>query len=110
MSGLPGILQQIFSGNFSAPLTLVFLFFTLLAFYFLFRLGLAFFVRGDAYTDSEQGKREINNNVRLLFVSLFVALFAGFIFEFVAQGRQALTGSAPGAAQGFFDWLIGKSK
>lgn len=107
MKGLPGVLQQILNGNFSSPLTLVFVFFTLLAFYFLFRIGIAFFARGDIYTESTAGQREIRNTVKLFAVSLFVALFSGFLFEFVARGRDVLTGSAPGAAQGFFDWLLG---
>lgn len=108
MSGLPAILQQIFSGNFSSPLTLIFIFFTLLAFYFLFRIGLAFFARGDEYTESAGGRKEVRNAVRLFAISIFIALFSGFLFEFVARGRDVLTGSAPGAAQGFFDWLLGR--
>ena len=108
MTGLPGIIQQVLNGNFSAPLTLVFIFFTLLAFYFLFRIGVAFFARGDEYTESSKGQREVRSNVRLFALSLFVALFSGFLFEFVARGREALGGSAPGAAQGFFDWLVGR--
>jgi hypothetical protein len=105
---MSGLLQRILEGNFSSPLTLVFILFTLLAFYFLFRLGFLFFVRGDEFTDSVEGKRQIKNLVRLLIVCIFIALFTGFIFEFVRVGRDVAQANAPGAARGFFDWLLGK--
>jgi formate hydrogenlyase subunit 3/multisubunit Na+/H+ antiporter MnhD subunit len=105
---MPAIIQQILSGNFSAPLTLIFIFFTLLAFYFLFRLGWLFFVRGDEFTDSQQGKRETKNLVRLLIICVFVSLFTGFVFQFVSVGREVAQQNAPGAARSFFDWLLGK--
>ncbi|MGE5265529.1 MAG: hypothetical protein ACM3S0_19300 [Acidobacteriota bacterium] len=105
---MSGLLQRILEGNFSSPLTLVFILFTLLAFYFLFRLGFLFFVRGDEYTDSLEGKRQVKNLVRLLIVCIFIALFTGFIFEFVRVGRDVAQANAPSAARGFFDWLLGK--
>ncbi len=105
---MPGFLQQILNGNFSSPLTLVFIFFTLLAFYFLFRLGWLFFARGEEFTDSVEGKRQIKNLVRLLGVCILIALFSGFVFEFVRAGRDTAQANAPGAAQGFFDWLLGR--
>lgn len=105
---MPGIIQQILSGNFSAPLTLVFIVFTLLAFYFLIRLGILFFVRGDEFTESQQGRRETKNLVRLLIVSALIALSTGFIFQFLSVGRDVAQQNAPGAARGFFDWLLGK--
>jgi hypothetical protein len=105
---MPQIIQQILSGNFSAPLTLVFIFFTLLAFYFLFRLGVNFFARGDEFTESVEGKRQTRNLVRMLLISIFVALFTGFVFQFVSVGRGVAEANAPGAARGFFDWLLGK--
>ncbi len=105
---MPGIIQQILNGNFSAPLTLIFVFFTLLAIYFLLRLGWFFFARGDEFTESVEGKRQIRNLVRLLVISLFVALFTGFVFQFVSIGRDVAQQNAPGAARGFFDWLLGK--
>lgn len=105
---MPTIVQQLLSGNFSAPLTLVFVFFTLLAFYFLFRLGVIFFLRGDEFAESAEGKRQIKGNARLLLISIFVALFTGFVFQFVSVGREVAQQNAPGAARGFFDWLLGK--
>ncbi len=105
---MPGIIQQILNGNFSAPLTLIFVFFTLLAIYFLLRLGWLFFARGEEFTESVEGKRQIRNLVRLLIISLFVALFTGFVFQFVSIGRDVAQQNAPGAARGFFDWLLGK--
>jgi hypothetical protein len=102
------LIQKILSGNFSSPLTLIFILFSLLAFYFLIRLGWIFFVRGDEFAESATGKRETKSVVRLLLVSIFIALFSGFIFEFIRVGRDAVSASAPGAAQGFFDWLLGK--
>ncbi len=105
---MSGLLQKILSGNFSSPLTFIFIFFTLLAFYFLFRLGWLFFVKGDEFTESLEGKRQTKNFVRLLIVSVFIALFSGFVFEFVRVGRDAIAANAPSASQGFFDWLLGK--
>ncbi len=105
---MPGIIQQILNGNFSAPLTLIFVLFTLLAIYFLLRLGILFFVKGEEFTESVEGKRQIRNLVRLLVISLFVALFTGFVFQFVSIGRDVAQQNAPGAARGFFDWLLGK--
>lgn len=105
---MPGLVQQILSGNFSSPLTLVFSLFTLLAFYFLFRLGWLFFVKGDAFTDSVAGKQQVKNTLRLLIVCVLIALFTGFAFEFVRVGREVAAASAPDAARGFFDWLLGK--
>ncbi|CAG0944216.1 hypothetical protein ANRL1_01646 [Anaerolineae bacterium] len=105
---MPGLLQRILEGNFSSPLTLVFIVFTLLAFYFLFRLAWLFFVRGDEVAESIAGKREAKNLVRLLIISVVIALFSGFVFEFVRAGRDVAQSSAPSAAKGFFDWLVGK--
>jgi hypothetical protein len=105
---MPAIIDQILRGNFSAPLTLVFIFFTLLAIYFLIRLGWVFLVRGDEFSESVEGKRQVRNLVRLLVISLFVALFTGFVFQFVSIGRDVAQQNAPGAARGFFDWLLGK--
>ena len=105
---MSGILDRILQGNFSSPLTLVFVVFTLLAFYFLFRLGWQFFIKGEEYTDSAEGKRQTKNIVRLLIISVLVALLSGFAFEFVRIGRDMAQASAPSAAKGFFDWLIGK--
>jgi formate hydrogenlyase subunit 3/multisubunit Na+/H+ antiporter MnhD subunit len=105
---MPAIIQQILSGNFSAPLTLIFILFTLLAFYFLFRLGWLFFVRGDEFADSAQGKRETRNLLRLLIICVFISLFTGFVFQFVSTGREVAQQNAPGAARSFFDWLLGK--
>ena len=102
------LLQKILAGNFSSPLTFVFIVFSLLAFYFLFRLGWIFFVRGDEFAESAPGKRETKNVVRLLIVCVLIALFSGFVFEFIRVGRDAVAASAPGTAQGFFDWLLGK--
>ncbi len=105
---MPGLLQRILSGNFSSPLTLVFVLFSLLAFYFLFRLGWLFFVKGDEFTDTVEGKRQTKNVVRLLVICVFIALFTGFVFEFVRVGRDVAQSNAPGAAKGFFDWLVGQ--
>jgi len=103
-----GLLQKILDGNFSSPLTFVFIIFTLLAFYFLVRLAWIFFVRGDEFAESAAGKRQTKNTVRLLVICILIALFSGFIFEFVRIGRDAVAASAPNAARGFFDWLLGK--
>ncbi len=105
---MSSLLQRILEGNFSSPLTLVFIFFTLLAFYFLFRLGWLFFIKGDEFTDTVEGKRQTRNLVRLLLISIFIALFTGFVFEFVRVGRDVAQSNAPGAAKGFFDWLLGR--
>jgi hypothetical protein len=103
-----GLFQKLLSGNFSSPLTFVFVIFTLLAFYFLFRLGWFFFVKGEEFTDSADGKRQVRNIVRLLVVCVFVALLSGFAFDFVRTGRDIASASATGAAQSFFEWLAGK--
>jgi len=105
---MPGLMGKILEGNFSSPLTLVFVLFTLLAFYFLFRLGWLFFVLGDQVTESVEGKRQVKNFVRLLVISVFIAFFSGFVFEFLRAGRDVAQANAPGAAQGFFGWLLGK--
>lgn len=105
---MPAIIQQILSGNFAAPLTLVFIFFSLLALYFLFRLGWLFFVRGDEFSESAEGKRQSKSLVRLLIISVFIALFTGFAFQFISIGRGVAEQNAPGAARSFFDWLLGK--
>ncbi len=105
---MPGIIQQILSGNFSAPLTLIFIFFSLLALYFLFRLGWLFFVRGDEFVDTSEGRRQTKSLVRLLIVCVLIALFTGFAFQFLSVGRAVAEQNAPGAARGFFDWLLGK--
>ncbi len=102
------MLQRLLAGNFSSPLTLIFVVFTLLAFYFLFRLGWFFFVKGEEFTDSVEGKRQTRSLVRLLVVSVLIALFSGFAFEFVRVGRDIAQANASTAAQGFFDWLLGK--
>jgi hypothetical protein len=103
-----GLLQKILEGNFTSPLTFVFIIFTLLAFYFLVRLAWIFFVRGDEFAESTEGRRQTKNTVRLLVICIFVALFSGFVFEFIRIGRDAVAASAPNAARGFFDWLLGK--
>jgi hypothetical protein len=105
---MAGILGKIFAGNFSSPLTLVFVVFTLLAFYFLFRLGWLFFIKGDEFTESAEGKRQVKGQVRLLIVCIVIALFTGFVFEFIRIGRDVASASASTAAKGFFDWLLGK--
>ncbi len=105
---MPGIIQQILQGNFSGPLTLIFILFTLLALYFLFRLGWLFFVRGDQFMESLEGRRQARNLVRLLIICVLVAFFTGFAFQFLSVGRGVAEQSAPGAAQGFFNWLLGK--
>ncbi len=103
-----GLLEKILAGNFTSPLTFVFIIFSLLAFYFLIRLGWIFFVRGDEFAESVEGKKQTKNTVRLLLLCIFIALFSGFIFEFVRVGKDAVAASAPGAAKGFFEWLLGK--
>ena len=105
---MAGLIQKILEGNFTSPLTFVFIIFSLLAFYFLFRLAWIFFVRGEEYTEAMEGKRQIKNTVRLLFTCILVALFSGFVFEFVRIGRDAVSATAPNAAKGFFDWLLGR--
>lgn len=105
---MSGILERIIAGNFSSPLTLVFVIFSLLAFYFLFRLGWLFFVKGEEYTDSAEGKRQTRNIVRLLIISVLVALLSGFAFQFVVAARDIAQASAPSAAKSFFEWLSGK--
>lgn len=105
---MPGLLQELLAGNFSSPLSWVFIIFTLLAFYFLFRLAWIFFVRGDTFTESVEGRRQVKNTVRTLLICVGIALFTGFVFQFLYVGRAAAESSAPGAAQGFFDWLLGK--
>jgi hypothetical protein len=105
---MPGIIQQILQGNFSAPLTLIFVFFSLLALYFLFRLGWLFFVRGDEFMETADGKRQAKGTVRLLIVCVLIAFFSGFVFQFLNIGRGVAEQNAPGVAQGFFNWLLGK--
>jgi hypothetical protein len=105
---MSSLLQKILEGNFTSPLTFVFILFVLLALYFLIRLGWIFFVRGDEFVDSVEGKRQVKNTVRLLIICILIALFSGFIFEFVRAGKDAVAASAPGMAKGFFEWLLGK--
>lgn len=105
---MPGLIQQLLAGNFSSPLSWVFIVFTLLAFYFLFRLAWMFFAQGDAFTESVDGRRQVRNAVRLLVICVLVALLSGFVFQFLVVGRAAAESAAPGAAQGAFDWLLGK--
>ncbi len=105
---MPELIQQLLSGNFSSPLSWVFVIFTLLAFYFLFRLAWIFFVQGDTFTDSVEGRQQVKNTVRILVICVGVALLSGFLFQFLLAGRAAAESSAPGAAQGFFDWLLGR--
>ncbi len=105
---MPGIIQQILQGNFSAPLTLIFIFFSLLALYFLFRLGWLFFVRGDEFMESLDGRRQARSTLRLLIVCVLVAFFTGFAFQFLNIGRSVAEQNAPGAARSFFDWLLGR--
>lgn len=105
---MPGLIQELLAGNFSSPLSWVFVIFTLLAFYFLFRLGWIFFVQGDTFTESVEGRRQVKNVVRILVICVGVALLTGFLFQFLLAGRAAAESSAPGAAQGFFNWLLGK--
>ncbi len=105
---MSGMIQRLLAGNFSSPLTLIFIVFVLLAFYFLLRLGWFFFVKGEEFTDSPEGKRQTRNVVRLLVISVFIALFSGFAFEFVRIGRDIAQANASTAAKGFFDWLLGK--
>ncbi len=103
-----GLIQKVLEGNFSSPLSFIFIIFVLLAFYFLIRLGWLFFVRGDEFVESAEGKRQSKNTVRLLIICIVIALFSGFVFEFVRVGRDAVAASAPGAANGFFNWVLGK--
>ncbi len=105
---MAGLLERIIGGNFSSPLTLVFIGFSLLAFYFMFRLGWFFFVKGEEFTDSVDGKRQVRNFVRLMVVSVLIALLSGFAFEFVRVGRDIAQENASSTAKSFFDWLIGK--
>ncbi len=105
---MPELLNKIFAGNFSSPLSFVFVIFTLLAFYFLFRLAWLFFVKGDEYAESAEGKKQAKSIVRLLVACVLIALFSGFIFQFVIAGRDAMAASAPSTAKSFFDWLVGK--
>lgn len=105
---MPGLIQQLLQGNFSSPLSWVFVVFTLLAFYFLFRLGWVFLVQGDTFTESVEGKRQVSNNVRLLIICVLVAFFTGFLFQFLSAGRTAAESAAPGAAESFFNWLLGR--
>jgi hypothetical protein len=65
-------------------------------------------VRGDEFVESVEGRRQTKSAVRLLLICIFVALFAGFVFEFVRVGRDVVQASAPGAAKTFFDWLLGR--
>lgn len=105
---MPGLVQELLAGNFSSPLTWVFVVFTLLAFYFLFRLAWIFFVQGDTFTESVTGRAQVKNTVRILVICIGVSLLTGFLFQFLLAGRAAAESTAPGAAQGFFNWLLGK--
>lgn len=105
---MPDLIQQLLQGNFSSPLSWVFVIFTLLAFYFLFRLAWVFFVRGDAFTESVEGRQQVKSIVRVLIICLLVAFFTGFLFQFLSAGRTATESAAPEAARGFFDWLLGR--
>ena len=105
---MPGIIQQILNGNFIAPLTLVFIFFSLLALYFLVRLGWLFFVRGDEFMESVEGRRQARSVLQLLIVCVLIAFFTGFAFQFLNVGRNVAEQNAPGAATSFFNWLLGK--
>ncbi|MCC7162082.1 MAG: hypothetical protein IT331_06290 [Anaerolineae bacterium] len=105
---MPGLVQELLAGNFSSPLSWVFVIFTLLAFYFLFRLAWIFFVKGDTFTESVEGRAQVKNTVRILVICVGVALLTGFLFQFLLAGRTAAESSAPGAAEGFFGWLLGK--
>ncbi len=105
---MPGLIQELLAGNFSSPLSWVFIIFTLLAFYFLFRLGWLFFVQGDTFTESVEGRRQVKNTVRTLVICVLIALLTGFVFQFLYVGRAAAESTAPTAAQGFFNWLLGK--
>ena len=69
---MPALIQQLLNGNFSSPLTWVFVIFTLLAFYFLFRLAWVFFVQGDSFTESVEGRRQVSNIVRTLIICVAV--------------------------------------
>ena len=105
---MPDLLNKIFQGNFSSPLTFVFVIFTLLAFYFLFRLAWLFFAKGDEFVESAEGKKQTKSFVRLLVTCVMIALFAGVVFQIILVGRDALTASAPSAAKSFFEWVVGK--
>jgi hypothetical protein len=105
---MPGLIQELLAGNFSSPLTWVFVIFTLLAFYFLFRLAWVFFVQGDTFTESVEGRKQVKNTVQILIICVGVSLLTGFAFQFLLAGRAAAESTAPGAAQGFFNWLLGK--
>ncbi len=105
---MPELIQQLLAGNFSSPLSWVFVIFTLLAFYFLFRLAWIFFAKGDTFTESVEGRAQVKNTVRILVICVGVALLTGFLFQFLVAGREAAEASAPGAAQGFFNWLLGR--
>lgn len=105
---MPGLLQELLAGNFSSPLTWVFVIFTLLAFYFLFRLAWIFFVQGDTFTESVTGRAQVKNTVRILVICVGVSLLTGFLFQFLLAGRAAAESTAPSAAQSFFNWLLGK--
>jgi hypothetical protein len=105
---MPELIRELLAGNFSSPLSWVFIIFTLLAFYFLFRLAWVFFVQGDTFTESVEGRGQVKNTVRILVVCFVIALLTGFLFQFLVAGRAAAESSAPGAAQGFFNWLLGK--
>lgn len=105
---MPGLIQELLAGNFSSPLTWVFVIFTLLAFYFLFRLAWIFFVQGDTFTESVQGRAQVKNTVRILVICVGIALLTGFLFQFLLAGRAAAESTAPDAAQSFFNWLLGK--
>lgn len=105
---MPELLRKIFEGNFSSPLTFVFVIFSLLAFYFLFRLAWLFFAKGDEYVESVEGKKQTKSFVRLLVTCVLIAVFSGFVFQLILVGRDALTASAPGASKSFFEWLVGK--
>lgn len=105
---MPDLLNKIFQGNFSSPLTFVFVIFTLLSFYFLFRLAWLFFAKGDEFVESTEGKKQTKGYVRLLVTCVMIALFAGVVFQIILVGRDALTASAPSAAKSFFEWVVGK--
>lgn len=105
---MPGLIQELLAGNFSSPLSWVFVIFTLLAFFFLFRLAWIFFVKGDTFTESVEGRRQVKNTARILIICVGIALLTGFLFQFLLVGRTAAESSAPEAAQGFFNWLLGK--
>ena len=105
---MPALIQELLAGNFSSPLSWVFVIFTLLGFYFLFRLAWVFFVQGDTFTESVEGRRQVKNTVRMLVICVVIALVSGFAFQFLVVGRTTAEANAPDAAQGFFNWLLGK--